>query len=85
MYASFILQGEGVWPVVSNFLVPESFALATVHVGLVTMFLYTSNKTIVIFCSVIFYLCMNGKVLYLERWSLGGRALRMGYHIYFRL
>ena len=37
--ASFILKGEGLWLVVANFLVPESFVLAVVHAGLVTVFL----------------------------------------------
>ena len=37
--ASFILKGEGVWLVVANLLVRESFVLAAVHVGPVTMFL----------------------------------------------
>ena len=36
---SFILKGEGVWLVAANFLVPESFVLAAVHVGPITMFL----------------------------------------------
>ena len=37
--ASFILKGEGLWLVLANFLVPESFVLTVVHVGLVTVFL----------------------------------------------
>ena len=37
--ASFLLKGEGVWLVVVNFLMPESFVLAAVHLGQVTMFL----------------------------------------------
>ena len=37
--ASFILNGEGVWLVVADFLVLESFVLAAVHVGQVAMFL----------------------------------------------
>ena len=37
--SGFFLKGEGVWLVVANFLVPESFVLAAVLVGLVTMFL----------------------------------------------
>ena len=35
----FILPEEGVWLVVANFLVPESFVFAAVHVGLVTVLL----------------------------------------------
>ena len=42
--ASFILKGEEVWLAVINFLVSESFILAAIHVGQVTMFLQTSNK-----------------------------------------
>ena len=34
-----LLKGEGMWLVIANFLVQESFVLAAVHVGLVTMFL----------------------------------------------
>ena len=37
--ASFILKGKEVWLVVADFLVPESFVLAAVHIGLDTMFL----------------------------------------------
>ena len=36
---SFILKGEGVCLVPTNFLVPESFVLADVHIGQVSMFL----------------------------------------------
>ena len=43
-----------------NVSVSEFFVFATVQVGQVTMFLKTSNKTDVILCSAIFYLCMNG-------------------------
>ena len=39
----------------------RSFALTAVHVGLVTLFLWTSNKINVIFCSATFYLYMNEK------------------------
>lgn len=35
---SFILKGEGVYLVVAHFLVQESFVLAAVRVGQVTMF-----------------------------------------------
>ena len=41
----------------------ESFVLAAVCIGLITMFLKTSNRTNVILCSATFYLCMNGKML----------------------
>ena len=39
--ASFVLKGEedSVWLVVADFLAPESFVIAAVCVGLVTMFL----------------------------------------------
>ena len=30
--ASFILKGEGVWLVVANYLVQETFVLAAVHI-----------------------------------------------------
>ena len=43
-----------------NVSVSEFFVFATVQVGQVTMFLKTSNKTDVILCSAIFYLCVNG-------------------------
>ena len=43
----------------------ESFVLAAVLRGLLSMFLQTSNKKNVILCSATFYLYMNGKVLYL--------------------
>ena len=33
-----MLKGEGVWLVVAHFLVLESFVLAVVHVGVVTVF-----------------------------------------------
>ena len=46
---------------VANFLVSKSFVLATVHLVLASMFLQTSNKTVVIFCSSTFYL-YEGKV-----------------------
>ena len=61
-----MLKGEGVWLVVAD-LVLESFVLAAVHIGLVTLFLSVSNKTLVVLCSapLSMYLYMNGKVLYL--------------------
>ena len=34
---SFIFKGEELWLVVINFLVPESFVLAAVNTGLVTI------------------------------------------------
>ena len=37
--AAFILKGEEVWLFVANFLVPESFVLAAVHIGQVMIFL----------------------------------------------
>ena len=37
--ASFTLKGEGMWPVVANLLVTESFVLAAVHIGQITVFL----------------------------------------------
>ena len=37
--ASFILKVDGVWLVVANILVSESFVLATVQVGHVMIFL----------------------------------------------
>ena len=50
-----MLQWDGMWLVAANFLVPESFVLAVVHIGLVTMFLETSsNKTNVILSSATF-------------------------------
>ena len=60
-----------------NVSVSEFFVFATVQVGQVTMLLKTSNKTDVILCSAIFYLCMNG--------LLKISILRMGYLVYFRL
>ena len=36
---SFVPKGERMWLVVGNFLLQESFVLAAVHVGVVTMFL----------------------------------------------
>ena len=75
--ASFILKRGEAWLVVADFLVQESFVLAAVHVGQVTMFLQTSNRTNVILCSATFSLCMNG--------LLKVRALRIGCPVYFRL
>ena len=73
---AFYRKGEGgVWLVVASCLVWESFVLAAVQVGQVTMFLQTSNKTTVIFCS--FYLYMNG--------LLKVRVLIIGYSLYFRV
>ena len=43
--ASFVLKGERMWLVVVNILLSESFVLAAVHIGLVTVFLLTSSKT----------------------------------------
>ena len=63
--------------VAASFLVSVSFVLAAVHIGQVTMFLQTSNKTNVILCSATFYLYVNG--------LLKMRALRIGYLVYFRL
>ena len=37
--ASFIIKGKGVWLVFANFLVQESFVLAAVPIGFLTMFL----------------------------------------------
>ena len=37
--ASFILNGEGLWLVVANFLESESSVITAVHIGQVTMFL----------------------------------------------
>ena len=65
------------WLVVANFLVSDSFVLVAVHLGQVTMFLQTSNKTNAVLCSATFYLYMNG--------LLKVRALRIGYPVYFRL
>ena len=63
------------WLVVANFLVLESFVHAAVHIGQVILFLYISNKTNVILCSVKFYIFLYLKV----------RALRIGYPVYLRL
>lgn len=74
----------GVWLITANFLVPESFVLVAVHVGLVTVFpiklqqdkcysLFISEKTT--FC-----LNMNGKVF-----SFRGQNLIMGSPVYFNL
>ena len=63
-------HGREVWVVVANFLVPESFVLAAVHVGWVTVVLYTSDKTNSLFCNF----------LSLYEWKsvtpLKGRALK---------
>ena len=53
----------GVWWVAVYVLVQESFVPVAVHVGLVTVFLYTSKEIDVILCSAVVYLCMNRKVL----------------------
>ena len=41
----------------------ESFVLASVHIGQITIFLQISNKTNVTLGSATFYLYMSGKVL----------------------
>ena len=63
------------WLVVANFLVLESFVHAAVHIGEVILFLYISNKTNVIICSVNYCISLYLKV----------RALRIGYPVYLRL
>jgi len=50
------------WLVAANFLVPESFVLAAVHVSQVVMCLRAANKTNIIPCSATFYPYVNGKV-----------------------
>lgn len=60
----YVKGGGGACLVATTFLVLESFVLAAIHVGQVMMSLQTSNGTNVIFCSAIFYLYVNGKVLY---------------------
>ena len=60
----YVKGGGGVCLGVTNFLVLESFVLATMHVGQVMMLLQTSNKTNVILYSVISYLYISGKLLY---------------------
>ena len=50
-----LLKGERVWLAVANFLMPEFFVFASVHLGVVTMFLQTSNKTNIILCFATFY------------------------------
>ena len=51
---------------------PESmwqcFNLVGVHVGPVTMFLYTSKRTNVISCTTTFYLCTNDLQLFIFMW-----------------
>ena len=49
----------------ADFLVLESFVLATVQVLLVTMFQQTSSKTNVISCPASFYHYMGAKLLHL--------------------
>ena len=72
----FQRQDEGgVWLVVANFLVSESFVLAAALLGQVTC--KPPNKAVVILCSVAFYLHMNGR--------LKARAPRIGCPAYFRL
>ena len=34
-----VSKREGIWLIISNFLIQESFVLIALHVGLVTMFL----------------------------------------------
>ena len=46
-----------------TFLVPESFILAAVHIGLVTTFQETSSKTNVILCSETFLALYEWKSL----------------------
>lgn len=55
-------RGRGVLAA-ADFLVLESFVLATVQVLLVTMFQYTSSETNVISCSASFYHYMGAKML----------------------
>ena len=69
------------WLVVANFLMPEFFVFASVHLGVVTMFLQTSNKTNIILCSATFYLYMSGESVM----PLKIKALRMGCPVYFKL
>ena len=64
---------------VANFLVALSFALVSLHIGLVTTFLYTSNKKSIILFSAVIFLYMNGKVLH------QGQRLENGLPVYFRL
>ena len=58
-----MLKGEGVWLVVTNFLVSESFVLAAVHTGQVTDVPVNlqQDKGYSLFCN---FLSMKGKVLY---------------------
>lgn len=58
--ASFILKGKRM-AVSFKLLGFRSFVFTAVHVGLVTIFLWTSNKINVIFCSATSYLYMNEK------------------------
>ena len=69
------------WLVVADFLMPEFFVFASVHLGVVTMFLQTSNKTNIILCSAAFYLYMSGESIM----PLKIRVLRRGYPVYFKL
>ena len=79
--ASFVLKGEEVWLVVTNFLVSESFVLAAVHIGQVTDVPVNlqQDKGYSLFC--------NSLSLY--EWKsvipLKVRALRTGSPVYFRL
>ena len=66
-----VKEGHG-W-LVQTSLVSESFVLAAVHVGQVTMFLKTSNKTNIILCSATLYLYMNEKC-----YALKGQSLENG-------
>ena len=79
--ASFILKGEGMWLVVSKFLVSESFVLAAVHVGQVMNVPVNLQQDK---CYSLFY-----NFLSLYEWKsltpLKARALRMSYPVYFRL
>ena len=56
----FKRPGEGgAWLVVANFLVSESFALAVVHRGQLSMVLTTSNRTKAVLCSATFCLSVE--------------------------
>ena len=60
---SFMCKGKAVSLAVTNFLLSESFVLASVHLGRVMTFLWFS-RIHVILCSAASYLYVNGKVLY---------------------
>ena len=56
---------------------------AAIQAGLITMLLYTCNRTLV-FCSVTFYLNVNGKVLYFKGQALEAVPWELGYSVCFR-